>query len=71
MSMRDDSSAEATDARDVRRAEAGDVRFTASGAIEVFDGRRWNRYAGLPADTATDNRDDPDLGLDRSPSGDE
>ncbi|MEO3807412.1 hypothetical protein ABGB17_00270 [Sphaerisporangium sp. B11E5] len=59
MSMRDDSG-----------HEAGDVRFTESGDLEVFDGRRWNRYLGLPADGASGNRDDPDAGLDRSsPSG--
>lgn len=52
--------------RDDASAEAGDVRFTSSGEIEVFDGRRWRRYDGLPADTANDNRDDPETGLDRS-----
>jgi hypothetical protein len=46
-------------------SEAGDVRFTDSGDLEVYDGRRWNRYRGLPADDASDNRD-PDAGQDRS-----
>ncbi|MFC6082635.1 hypothetical protein [Sphaerisporangium aureirubrum] len=46
--------------------EAGDVRFTEAGDLEVYDGRRWNRYLGMPPDSASNNRDDPDAGLDRS-----
>jgi hypothetical protein len=41
--------------------EPDDVRFSASGDVEVFDGTAWQPYRELPSDdTGTLMRDDPD-----------